>query len=106
MSVMGLKVEWHYWEAAMGGPVASAARHASPGGGAAECTCLWNSHHHAVTEERGPATTCPLGHLLLKRMVTDSTFPFIGHLGSFLEGSRRTNQEINILVWPLSSHQF
>lgn len=54
MSVMGLKVKWHYWEAAVGGPVTSAALHASPGGAAAECTCLWNSHHHTVTEERGP----------------------------------------------------
>lgn len=56
MSMMGLKVERHYWEAAMGGPVTSAALHASPGGAAAECTCLWNSHRHAVTEERGPPT--------------------------------------------------
>lgn len=56
MSVMGLKVEWHYWEAAVGGPVTSAALHSFPRGAAAESTCLWNSRHHAVTEERGPPT--------------------------------------------------
>lgn len=42
--------------ALVGGLVTSAALHSLPGGAAAEWTCLWNSHHHAVTEERGPPT--------------------------------------------------